>query len=161
LKAIEVIRKVAESEVKKIHTLEMGIVTSTFPHSGDNDDNYECNVKLKNRDLELQRVPIATQMIGLAHIPNIGDLVLISFINGNINAPVVTGRLYNDENRPPFNKDGEIIFELPNSISLKVTAEGLEAAVGKSVISIKTGGDITISAKGDLYLKGNNVYINC
>ncbi len=166
LKAIEVIKKVAESEVKKLHTLELGIVTSAFPHSSVGDkDNYECNVKLKNRDLELRRVPIATQMIGLAHVPNVGDLVILSFINGNINAPIVIGRLYNDENRPPISGTGEVVLELPNGISLTVTADGLKAAAGKSVITIKSDGDITIesyanigiSAGGDMSLSAKNL----
>jgi len=55
MKAVEVIKKIAEDEAKKLNIVEMGIVTSIFPHSDASDkDNYECNVKLKNRDLELR-----------------------------------------------------------------------------------------------------------
>lgn len=145
MKAIEVIKKVAEGEVKKIHTMELGVVTSTFPHSSESDkDNYECNIKLKNRDLELRKVPIATQMIGLAHVPNVGDLVLVSFISGNINAPVVIGRLYNDESRPPLNNAGEVIFEAPGGVE----------------ITINKNGDITIKTDGNLNLIGKTVNIN-
>jgi len=156
LKAIEVIKKVAESEAKKIHTLELGVVTSTFPHSSDGDkNNYECNVMLKNRDLELKKVPIATQMIGLAHEPTVGDLVLIAFINGNINAPVVIGRLYNDERRPPLNETGEmVIFE--------AAAGGAKITINKNGdITIKSNASITIKALGDLNLNGKKVNINC
>lgn len=183
MNAIEVIKKVAEGEARKLHLLEMGIVTSVFPHSSAGDkENYECNVKLKNRDLELRKVPIATQHIGLSYAPNVGDLVLLSFVNGDINAPVVMGRLYNDESRPPVNKAGEIVFEspdpkngevrrmylkFPSGIILTVTDEELKAEVGKSVLTIKTDGDVTVEsnakveirAAGDMALKGQNIRI--
>lgn len=173
MKAVEVIKKIAEDEAKKLHIVEMGIVTSIFPHANSGDkDNYECNVKLKNRDLELRKVPIATQHIGLTYVPNVGDLVLLAFVNGNINAPVVIGRLYNDENRPPVNNAGEIVFESPDSkkagvrrmfmkfpsgIVLTITDDELRAEVGKSVVTIKTDGDITIesNAKLDIKSRGN------
>jgi uncharacterized protein involved in type VI secretion and phage assembly len=173
MKAVEVIKKIAEDEAKKLHLLELGVVTSIFPHSGGSDkENYECNVKLKNRELELRKVPIATQHIGLTYVPNIGDLVILAFVNGNINAPIVIGRLYNDENRPPVNNAGEIIFESPDpkkngmrrvymkfqsGIVLTITDDELKAEVGKSVVTIKTDGDITIesNAKLDITAKGN------
>ncbi|WP_230741324.1 phage baseplate assembly protein V [Methanooceanicella nereidis] len=186
---MEVIKKIAEDEAKKIHTLELGVVTSIYPHSSDSDyDNYECNVKLKNRELELRRVPVATQHIGFTSVPNVGDFVIIGFVKGNINAPIVLGRLYNDENRPPVNDAGEIIYEspddkkqgvrrlnmkFPNGIVLTITDDGLKAEVGKSVVTIKTDGDITIesnaklvvnssgnttiTAGGDMELKAKNI----
>jgi hypothetical protein len=45
LRAIEVIKKIAEDEAKKLHIVELGVVNSIFPHSEESDnDNYECNV---------------------------------------------------------------------------------------------------------------------
>ncbi|MCE8429246.1 MAG: hypothetical protein J5U19_12755 [Candidatus Methanoperedens sp.] len=173
MKAIEVIKKIAEDEAKKLHIVELGIVTSIFPHAGAGDkDNYECNVKLKNRDLELRKVPIATQHIGFIYVPNVGDLVLLAFVSGNINAPIVISRLYNDENRPPVNSAGEIVFEstdskkagarrlymkFPGGIVLTITDDELKAEVGKSTVTIKTDGDITIesNAKLDIKSRGN------
>lgn len=173
MKAVEVIKKIAEDEVRKLNMVEMGIVTSIFPHSDASDhNNCECNVKFKNRNLELRKVPIATQHIGFASVPNVGDLVLIAFIQGNINAPVVIGRLYNDEDIPPVHEAGEIVFEspddkksevrrlfmkFPNGIVLTITDDELKAEVGKSVVTIQTDGDVTIesNAKLDIKAKGN------
>lgn len=183
MRAVEVIRKIAEDEAKKLYIVELGIVTSIFPHSRENDkDNYECNVKLKNRDLELRKVPIATQHMGLTYVPNVGDLVLLAFVNGNIHGPVVIGRLYNDEYRPPVNNAGEIVFEspdpkkagvrrlymkFPSGIVVTITDEELKAEVGKSVVTIKTDGDVAIEsnakleikAKGDLEFSAQNIKI--
>ena len=46
-------------------------------------------------------MPVATGRLGAVAIPAVGELVLVQFVGGDINAPVITGRLYNDEDRPP------------------------------------------------------------
>ena len=153
---IGVMKKVAEQEAAKIYTTELGIVTAIFPHSSAVDkDNYQCSVNLKNRqqpdgkDFELRKVPVATQHMGLANIPNVGDLVLISFIGGNINAPVIIGRLYNDEDQPPENNEGEFLLQhnLENGSSLKIDSEGVLTVSSQneaSTITVKDG-EITIA----------------
>ncbi len=111
---ITIIQKIVQAEIEKIWLGELGVVTSVFPHSSKDDkDNYECNVKLKNNSLELRKVPVATGHIGTTAIPNVGDLVLISFVRGDVNQPIITHRLYNDKDRPPLNHPNEIIHRLP------------------------------------------------
>lgn len=115
----KIIQEIVRHEMQKLRIGELGVVTSIFPHTDPEDDhNYECNVKLKNytindTELELRKVPIATGMIGNAAVPNVGDLVLLSFVQGNINQPIVIARLYNDEDRPPVHQAQEIIHRLP------------------------------------------------
>lgn len=158
---IEVIRRIAESEVRKMHIAELGIVTSVFPHSEDSDkDNYECSVKLKDKEVELRKVPVATQHIGLANILHVGDLVLLSFVNGNINSPIIVGRLYNDEDRPPLSKEEEIIYKPPYSkntqlkrlnivlpestVTINIHDDRLSIIAGKSSISANSAGEIVV-----------------
>jgi len=178
---IEVIRKIVEAEIRKIHIAEIGVVTSIFPHSSDSDkDNYECNVKLKYKDFELRKVPIATQHIGLVNTPNIGDLVLVSFVNGDINSPVVVGRLYTDEDRPPVSKEEEVIYippyskssdlrrvhmEFPGGMLLSVTDDDVTVEAGKTTLKLNRDGDIqiessanlNIQSKGDMSFSANDV----
>lgn len=180
---VETIRKVAQHEVHKLHIAELGTVTSIFPHKEESDkDNYECTVQLKNRELELRQVPVATQGIGLVNIPRVGDLVLVVFVNGDLKSPVIVGRLYNDEDRPPANKAGELIFkppydknadlkrfhlEFPGGVTFTITDDSIVAVAGKTKVNIKADGDITIEsnakidmkASGDLNLSGANVKI--
>jgi hypothetical protein len=158
---IDIIKKVAENEVKKLHINELGIVTSIFPHSSEGDkDNYECNVRLRDKDVELRKVPVATQHIGLASIVHTGDLVLISFINGDINSPVIIGRLYNDEDRPPSNKEEEIIYKpsyatnkdlkrfnvvLPEgTVNITLHDDRIDLIIGKSSMHINDKGEINL-----------------
>ena len=47
---ISIMQKVAEQEVGRIYTTELGVVTAVFPHASDGDkDNYQCSLKLKNK----------------------------------------------------------------------------------------------------------------
>lgn len=111
---INTIREIVRREMREIRISELGLVEQVYPHSTDSDnDNYGCDVRLKNSGLLLKRVPLTTDRIGTAAIPNIGDLVLLTFDKGDINQPVIIGRLYNDEDRPPLNNPDEIIFRLP------------------------------------------------
>ena len=181
---VEAMKKVAESEVEKVHVAELGVVTSVFPHADDGDnDNYECSVKLRDKDVELRQVPVATQHIGFASIPQVGDLVLVSFVNGDVNAPVVTGRLYNDEDRPPASQAEEMVYvppydsnpdlrriyiELPDkTVTVTIQDEQVTVHVGDTDIkvskedgvSLTSKKAITISTEDDLSIKAKNVKI--
>lgn len=108
------IQEIVREELRGLRTTELGLVDAVFPHTdGGDEDNYGCDVRLKNSGLLLRRVPIATGRIGTVAIPNVGDLVLVAFDNGDVNQPIVIGRLYNDEDRPPLNTSEEVIFRLP------------------------------------------------
>ena len=166
---VESIKGIAEQELKKLHLPQLGIVTSVFPHSSASDkDNYECNVRLKNTDLELRKVPIATQCIGLVDIPRVGDLVLLAFLNGDINAPIVIGRLYNDEDRPPLNKAEEVVYiptyaknskvrrvylEFPGGVIFRITDDEVDVNVGQTKVIIQRDGDVIIESKTNINVK--------
>ncbi|MGL4233256.1 MAG: type VI secretion system Vgr family protein, partial [Casimicrobium sp.] len=46
--------------------------------------------------------PWAGSNFGAIHIPRIGQEVLIDFINGDPDRPIITHRLYNEDNMPPW-----------------------------------------------------------
>ncbi|MCA9941836.1 MAG: hypothetical protein H6656_00615 [Ardenticatenaceae bacterium] len=111
---VNTIQQIIRHEMRAMRVAELGLVKAIYPHSGDSDnDNYGCDVELKDSGLLLKRVPIVTGHIGTVAIPNVGDLVLVTFDQGDVDQPIVIGRLYNDKDRPPLNKPDEIIFRLP------------------------------------------------
>jgi phage baseplate assembly protein gpV len=111
---VDTIQAIVRQELSRVRVADLGLVEAVYPHSGDgDDDNYGCDVQLKNSGLLLKRVPIATGHIGTAAIPNVGDLVLLTYDKGDVNQPFVIGRLYNDGDRPPLNNPDEVIFRLP------------------------------------------------
>jgi hypothetical protein len=175
--AITLLQAVVRDELRSFKTAELGVVTQVYSHESSSDkNNYECDVKLRNSGLELKRVAVATQRIGSAAIPNQDDLVLVSFLYGDVHSAVVTGRLYNDSDRPPEAKVHEFVyispddeesgvrriyFEFPKGNKLLLDDDKLVLEMGKTKITINNDGDVqldsngklTISAKGDAEIK--------
>jgi len=44
---------------------------------------------------------------GALHIPRVGQEVIVEFIEGDVNRPIVMGSLYNGKNAPPFGQPGD------------------------------------------------------
>jgi uncharacterized protein involved in type VI secretion and phage assembly len=185
---VEVIRKIVEAEIRKIYVTEVGVVTSVFP---DPDDFYRCNVMLHSRgvvdgsgEIELRDVPIATQQIGLVNIPNVDDLVLVSFLNGDLQAPVVIGRLYNEDQKPPDNKIDELVYvapdmtgddenarrvyvEFPSGIKLTMTEDIVNLEAGETTLKINRDGNVeieckeavSITATGEMTFKAEKIFM--
>ena len=168
---VGVMQKVAQQEASKIYTTELGIVTAVFPHAAENDKhNYQCSIKLKNKklpngkDFELRQVPLTTPHLGQANIANVGDLVLVTFIGGNINAPVIIGRLYNDEDRPPINKPQEFLLQhnQKEGGKLKIDEEGaieVSSKNDKNKITVDDEQIIAANEKCSVTLKGEDASI--
>jgi hypothetical protein len=111
---VSTIQQIVRQELQRLRVAELGLVEAVYPHSDPGDtDNYGCDVRLKNSGLLLKRVPAATGHIGTAAIPNVNDLVLLAFDLGDVNQPIIIGRLYNADDRPPLNNPDEVIFRLP------------------------------------------------
>jgi uncharacterized protein involved in type VI secretion and phage assembly len=122
---VATIQEIVRDELRRVRLVEFGVVEALFPHAaGGDDDNYGCDVRVKNSGLLLRRVPVATGHVGTAAIPNVGDLVLLAFDRGDVNQPIVIGRLYNDKDRPPLNAADEVIFRLPLAAADAKTIKG-------------------------------------
>lgn len=170
---IQVIRQVVRDELRALHIGELGTVTSVFPISdSEGTDNYACSVLLRDRDVELPKVPIATPHVGMVSCPQSGDLVLVTFVGGDGSAPIVIGRLHSEQVRPPIHEDGELAMESPlggaSRLSFKpdgnivITAGDTEVTFNaeESSFSVSTGGytmvlsgDISIETEAELSLK--------
>lgn len=61
---------------------------------GASDENSSCWVRVSQ--------PWAGSNFGAIHIPRIGQEVLVDFLNGDPDLPMITGRVYNAVNMPPW-----------------------------------------------------------
>jgi uncharacterized protein involved in type VI secretion and phage assembly len=166
---LPIIRRVVTNELAARRDTALGYVTSTFPHEEENDgNNYDVNVALKYENLELRRVPVAAPHIGGTTPPRVGDLVLVTFVGGQLNQPVVTGRFYDEQNRPPIHKDDEVLFEqrLPDGTinQLRMASDGsvfLQRDVTKPEDNSEAKASIRLDGgSGDIEIKaGNSVVI--
>lgn len=179
---LQAMQEVSQREAAAFVHPQLGVVTEIFPHADEGDkDNYQVSVKLKNlkladgSEVTLTKVPVLTPYIGMTCIPNMDDLVLINFVGGDLNAPIVTGRLYNDVDLPPVNneKEIEIRHSLEEGGAIKIDAEGVITITSKSEENIVTvddekvsisnekftitvdfsGGKISVESDGDIELK--------
>ena len=80
----------------EIETDKYGRVRVQFPWDryGKNDENSSCWVRVAQ--------VWAGKNWGAMHIPRIGEEVLVSFLEGDPDRPIITGRVYNAESMPPY-----------------------------------------------------------
>ncbi len=178
---IDIIQAVVRDQLRSFKTAELGIVTRVHSHeTGSDKNNYECDVRLRDSNLELKKAPVVTQRIGAVAIPNVDDLVLVQFLHGDVHSAFITGRVYNDQDRPPEAGPKESVYispddaesdvrriylELPNGNTLLLDDDKLVVEMGKTKLTMNNNGDIalqseakvTIDAKGDAAFaaKGN------
>jgi type VI secretion system secreted protein VgrG len=81
---------------EEIDTDQYGRVRVQFPWDryGKNDENSSCWVRVAQ--------VWAGANWGAMHIPRIGQEVLVSFLEGDPDRPIITGRVYNGDSMPPY-----------------------------------------------------------
>ncbi|MDH5326159.1 MAG: type VI secretion system tip protein VgrG [Gammaproteobacteria bacterium] len=81
---------------QEIHTDEHGRVKVQFhwDRAGQADENSSCWIRVSH--------PTAGKNWGGVQIPRIGQEVIVDFLEGDPDQPIITGRLYNGEAKPPY-----------------------------------------------------------
>ncbi|MBR8228189.1 type VI secretion system tip protein VgrG [Burkholderia vietnamiensis] len=81
---------------EEIYTDSLGRVKVQFhwDRLGKRDQGSSCWVRVSQ--------PWAGSGFGMIQIPRIGDEVVVSFLDGNPDRPLVTSRVYNSQNMPPW-----------------------------------------------------------
>jgi phage baseplate assembly protein gpV len=184
------LRRIVQEELRALRTAELAVVQDIHPHaSASDDDNYAVTVALRESGIVLKQVPVACARAGFATIPAVGQLVLVQFVGGDLNAPIVTGSLYNDVDRPPENDDGQLVLHLPqgagasDAVHVAVTSASerkielalgstlaitladddpvvqIDVGGGKAKVQIDRDGAVMLSSQGDLKLAGNGVSV--
>jgi len=108
---------------------------------GKNDQNSSCWVRVSS--------PWAGNQLGGVHIPRMGQEVLISFISGNPDLPICTGRVHNQINLPPWQLPSQ--QALSGFRSRELTPDGGNAAGGRSnhLVMDDSEGKIQAQLKSD------------
>jgi type VI secretion system secreted protein VgrG len=81
---------------EEIYTDKYGRIKVQFPwdRKGKKDDKSSLWIRVAT--------PWAGKQWGMIHIPRIGNEVIVSFLDGDPDRPVVTGMLYNADHMPPY-----------------------------------------------------------
>jgi phage baseplate assembly protein gpV len=132
---LETIRQVVRQELRRSQGSMLAVVQEEHGSNGE----YACTVKLHDSDIVLKKVPVATARMGMASIPAVDELVLLQFLGGDINRPVIIGSLYNDEDQAPEHGSAQVICQLPlggGGVTLKLNGGNtptLEIEIGSSL----------------------------
>jgi uncharacterized protein involved in type VI secretion and phage assembly len=144
------LRRLIREEVRTLRSAELAVVQTQHPHASDGDsDNYAVTVRLRDTGIVLGKVPVATGRLGSVAIPPAGALVLVQFVGGDINAPVITGTFYSDEDRPPVNDDGQMIWNLPADASPDDALRLEVSSTDKKSVVLKLASALTVELKDD------------
>jgi len=108
------VERIARHTVHQHATSGIGRVVATYPAAAANvPPNHAVSVEMRDTGLVLPEVPVVVGVMGFASIPALDDLVLVVFTNGDLNAPLVAGRIYTPEQPPPEHEDGQLVFRSP------------------------------------------------
>jgi type VI secretion system secreted protein VgrG len=85
---------------EEIYTDKYGSVKVQFPwdRHGKNDENSSCWIRVAQ--------VWAGKQWGAMHIPRVGQEVIVSFLEGDPDQPIITGRVYNGANMPVYDLPG-------------------------------------------------------
>jgi len=166
---IPMLRAIVREELARHRSTELGIVTEVFAKTGsDSPNNHQANVRLRSTGVELQRAAVAVARPGLSLLPRVGDLVVVAFISGDLNTPVILGSVYTDQMQPPEGDPLDVVYqppdeenadirrfhlELPGGTRLTVGDDSVLLESGGTKVEILRDGDATIESAGKLTLK--------
>ncbi|MFM9925133.1 type VI secretion system tip protein TssI/VgrG [Variovorax sp. H27-G14] len=130
-------------EGQNLWTDELGRIKVQFPWDrvGQNNQHSTCWLRVSS--------PWAGNQLGGIHIPRIGQEVIVSFIGGDLDLPICTGRVHNQSNQPPWALPGQ--SALSGFRSRELTKEGGNSAAGRSnhLVMDDTEGKIQAQLKSD------------
>jgi hypothetical protein len=156
------LRAIVRDELRSLRLGDLAVVTAAHPHAEGDANNHACDVKLREGGLTLKNVPIATPHTGMVSAPRKDDLVILSYLGGDPERPVIVGRLYSDKYTPPVHEEGELHIVSGPAGETSIVFDKDESVViraGETVVTIRKGDAITIEGPKDLEIevKGNAV----
>lgn len=113
---------------------------------GKRDENSSCWVRVSDA--------WAGSNYGGIHIPRIGQEVVVDFLNGDLDRPLVTGRVYNADQMPPFALPGAatqsgIVTRTPGGTRANANMLRFEDKAGAEQMSLHAERDYALSVEND------------
>ena len=135
---------------EEIDTDELGRIKVQFhwDREGKKDENSSCRVRVAQA--------WAGKNWGAIHLPRIGQEVVVSFLEGDPDRPIVTGGVYNGDQKPPYSLPANATQSGIKTRSSKSGAEKnfneirFEDKKGDEVLHIHAEKDLTIDVENDV-----------
>lgn len=101
-----------------------GRVVRVYEHTEDDDyTNFEMDVRLlAERNVQHRRIPYQFRSSNDIDVPQVGDVVVVEYMDGAKKKPIAKNAVFTDEKRPPKTTAGSWIRRQPST----KTSDGLE-----------------------------------
>ncbi len=148
--------KVVGPAGQEIYTDKYGRVKVQFhwDRDGKSDENSSCWIRVSS--------PWAGGGFGGLQLPRINDEVVVDFIGGNPDRPIILGRVYNENNMPPVNLPAEANISgfRTQSVYGDSSTENHMLFIdqlGKELVDLRAQYDMIVNVLNDLMITvGNN-----
>ena len=135
---------------EEIYTDEYGRVKVQFhwDRQGKNDENSSCWIRVSH--------PWAGQNWGAIYLPRIGQEVIVDFLEGDPDRPIITGRVYNKEQMPPWalpdnaTQSGIMSRSSKSGSTANANVIRMEDAKGKEEIYVRAEKDMNTVVEHDM-----------
>jgi hypothetical protein len=166
---IDMVRAIVRDELGRQRPPVLAWVTAVHPGDG-GDGNHQLDVKLRGSGAELSQVPVTVPRLGFSILPREQDLVLVVFVDGDLNAPVVVGSLYDADHQPPQAGPLDAVYEpddprdsevkrlhitTPGGGLLTIDDDGLHLTLGGTELDIVQDGDVTVRSVGTVSIEAD------
>ncbi|MGI4776961.1 MAG: phage baseplate assembly protein V [Janthinobacterium lividum] len=116
-------------------------------------DTYSVKVRLQPSDVLTGWIPISSSWVGngwgLFAAPSIGDMVQVECQEGDIDAGLMVGSMFNDVDRPLPVPSGELWIVHKSGAFFKLTNDGAGEFSDAHGAMVRLNGDGTISSAGE------------
>lgn len=145
-----IVQKIEE----EVQLPQLGTVVEVYEHDNPDDPyNFECDVILREDQSERRAILYASPSKDNVQVPQEGDLVMVQFLEGEDERPVVTRALYTNEQRPPLAKPGmhrerrgKLYYELHQDGDwIRFAHKDSDDGTPNAKIEIDSSGNINIS----------------
>lgn len=117
-----------------------------WDREGQNDGNSSCWLRVAT--------PWAGKQWGMIHIPRIGQEVVVDFIDGDVDHPIVVGSVYNSDQMPPYTLPAN---KTQSGIKSRSTLHGSLSNCNEIRFEDKSGSEmVTIHAEKDQTIEVEN-----
>lgn len=148
---LTLLRRLIRHELDGRPQSALAVVDAVRHKSADSDPgNYDCSVHLHGRDeARYHHVPICTGHRGSVATPCVGDTVLLQFVGGDPQRPVIVGRLHDDQLRAPDHGPEELRTRLPADAAEDERIDLRAAAADGRTVEVLLGEDIAVRCTDD------------
>ena len=94
--------------------------------------------------------PYAGKGYGAQFIPRVGHEVLVSFLNGDPDAPIITGQIYNDKHKPPFIEKNTTRSGIRSKLDGEPNEWEFDDKAGAEMIALRAARDYTLKVNNDV-----------